>query len=189
VGPEESFDKIGATQFLALVEAGLREKDRLLDVGCGCLRGGRFSIMYLNKGNYFGVEPREDIVRAGIREEIGQDLVDMKNPTFKYNEDFDFSGFPQFNYVLVHSIFIHAGLEQIKACLEKVKSKMEMGGKILFTFKPGSHDNREAGWTYPNPVVYTSETIEALLKEFNLSFEPMDIDHPHQWVMSQKLDN
>ena len=48
---------MGATQFALLSALGLPEDDRLLDIGCGSLRGGRLFITYLAEGGYTGIEP------------------------------------------------------------------------------------------------------------------------------------
>ena len=190
VGPKVNFDVIGATQFSVLLWAGLRERNNLLDVGCGSLRGGRFCMMYLNPDKYFGVEPEEELVKAGIELEIGNDLVKLKKPIFKYNKDFDFSGFPQFNFILVHSIFIHAELEQIKTCLRRCKERLMDDGKILFTFLPGPEDSPKGEWEYPNTVRYKANTIEKIVSDLGLSFEFLQVpNHPHQWVLSKRLDN
>lgn len=64
VGPPEEYDLIGALQTSLLLAAGLEEKHRLCDVGCGSLRAGRMLIPYLRTGNYFGVEPEQWLVKA-----------------------------------------------------------------------------------------------------------------------------
>ena len=51
-----NWEKIGRLQFDFLKEAGLRPENRMLDVGCGTLRGGRHFIRYLNEGNYTGID-------------------------------------------------------------------------------------------------------------------------------------
>ena len=57
VGPPEYFDLITAMSFGLLSVLGLRERHRLLDIGCGSLRVGRVLIPYLGRGNYVGIEP------------------------------------------------------------------------------------------------------------------------------------
>ncbi|MGR3623740.1 hypothetical protein [Pseudophaeobacter sp.] len=55
VGPSRQYDFMGATQFCLLITLGLREDHKLLDLGCGPLRAGRFLMMYLAPGHYCGI--------------------------------------------------------------------------------------------------------------------------------------
>ena len=82
VGPPEDYDLIAAMAFNLLTTLGLRQHHSLLDIGCGSLRIGRLLIPYLNRGKYFGLEPNEWLVEEGIRRELGDTLVQIKQPTF-----------------------------------------------------------------------------------------------------------
>src|SRR5882757_741813 len=82
VGPPEDYDLIAAMTFNLLTTLGLRQHHSLLDVGCGSLRIGRLLIPYLNRAKYFGIEPNEWLVGEGIENEVGQDLVRIKRPSF-----------------------------------------------------------------------------------------------------------
>jgi SAM-dependent methyltransferase len=55
-------------QFRFLTSHGLRPQHRLLDVGCGTLRGGIPLIEYLQAGHYIGVEARPKVLEEGRRE-------------------------------------------------------------------------------------------------------------------------
>jgi len=46
------WEQIGQLQFDFLVNHGLEPNHKLLDIGCGTLRGGRHFITYLVPGNY-----------------------------------------------------------------------------------------------------------------------------------------
>ena len=48
------------------------------------------------------------------------------------------------------------------------------------TFIAGSEDCRVAGWTYPQCVSYTVETMAAIAREAGLSFRLLDWRHPRQ---------
>jgi len=67
VGSIEMYDSIGRSQFDLLLSLGLRPNHYLLDIGCGCLRGGRFYIPYLDPGHYFGESVRVYLGRADLR--------------------------------------------------------------------------------------------------------------------------
>jgi len=78
VGPPEDYDLIAAMTFSLLTTLGLRQHHSLLDVGCGSLRIGRLLIPYLNRGKYFGIEPAEWLVAEGIKQELGETVVQIK---------------------------------------------------------------------------------------------------------------
>src|ERR1700692_1582396 len=86
VGPPEDYDLIAAMTFNLLTTLGLRQHHLLLDVGCGSLRVGRLLIPYLNRGKYFGIEPNEWLVEEGIRQELGETVVQTKRPTFFFTD-------------------------------------------------------------------------------------------------------
>lgn len=45
VGPPAKYDVMGALQLSVLTSLGLRQEHKLLDVGCGSLRAGRFFLI------------------------------------------------------------------------------------------------------------------------------------------------
>lgn len=50
------WEALGKLQFDYLVANGLKPGHRLLDIGCGTLRGGRHFIRYLAPGGYTGID-------------------------------------------------------------------------------------------------------------------------------------
>ena len=122
VGSDDNYDLVGAMQFNLLTALGLREYHKLLDIGCGSLRAGRLFIPYLNRGGYCGIEPEKWLVEAGIQNEIGESMVEIKAPRFVYSYEFPATAFGEkFDYMVAHSIFSHASQEQILQCLKNVK--------------------------------------------------------------------
>jgi hypothetical protein len=47
------WEEIGTLQLSFLVSQGLARSDKLLDIGCGCLRGGVYLVGYLDPGKLF----------------------------------------------------------------------------------------------------------------------------------------
>ena len=62
VGLPQKYDLVAANQFCILTTLGLRENHKLLDIGCGSLRGGRLFIPYLLPNGYYGIEPEKWLI-------------------------------------------------------------------------------------------------------------------------------
>ena len=170
VGYEDKFDIIGAMQFNLLTSIGLREHHKLLDIGCGSLRAGRLFIPYLNSGNYFGIEPEKWLVAEGIRNELGLDILKIKNPKFIYEYDFPIFQFGEvFDFMLAHSIFTHAHKGQISQCFKNVHSCLTEYGLFVATFVAGDLDYEGNEWVYPTNCTYTEKTINHMAQNEGLS--------------------
>src|SRR6059058_309226 len=155
VGPPEDYDLIAAMTFNLLTTLGLRQHHSLLDIGCGSLRIGRLLIPYLNRGKYFGVEPNEWLVEEGVRRELGETLVQIKQPTFFFSDSPDAVARAKvsFDFVLAQSIFSHCGLDLIKSWLSAVSRSLASDGALVATFLPGEEDSPRTGWVYPECVI------------------------------------
>ena len=186
VGPPEDYDLIAAMTFNLLTTLGLRQHHSLLDVGCGSLRIGRLLIPYLNRGKYFGVEPNEWLVKAGIEHELGKELVQMKRPIFFFSDSPEtvVQAKVSFNFALAQSIFSHCGLDLIKGWLSAISRSLAHDGALVATFLPGEEDSLRTGWAYPECVNYRPATLERAAAEANLRFEILDWKHPRQtWAL------
>ncbi len=171
---------MGATQFALLCALGLRENDRLLDIGCGSLRGGRLFIPYLAPGGYAGIEPNQWLVEEGIAKQLGDDLVELKRPTFFYNERFDAPGQEPFAYIVAQSIASHTGPELTQALLAAVAGGLAPSGIAAITFIHGQPDSTEEGWKQPGIVRYRRRTVRRWLAQAGLSGVPLRWHHPRQ---------
>jgi len=177
VGPPEWYDLIGALQFRVLTDLGLRDTHYLLDVGCGSLRGGRLFIPYLLPGRYCGVEPQRHLVDAGMDQELGRDILEIKRPAFLFFDDFQLTQFGiRFDYILAHSIFTHAAQRQIGKCLAEARQCIVDDGLFVGTWFEGES---YAGDTWaPEGIAYTEYWMEKVANEHGWSFEVLDYDHP-----------
>ena len=93
VGAVQTYDLISAIQFNLLTNLRLREHHFLLDIGCGSLTGGKIFIPYLLPGRYFGIEPEQWLIEEGLKNELGQEIIHIKKPTFVNDRDFTLSIF------------------------------------------------------------------------------------------------
>lgn len=186
IGPRESYDLVSAMQFSLLTFLGLREHHSLLDIGCGSLRGGRLFINYLLPGRYFGIEPEKWLVEEGIKNEIGNDLIRIKKPVFRHDDDFILTAFNQnFDFLLAQSIFSHASQPQIKQCLSEAKKVMSKTSVFAATFVRGEQNYTGDKWVYPQCVTYTLEHMMQLAGEQGLSCKLIHWPHPghQQWLI------
>ena len=117
------------------------------DVGCGSLRAGRLFISYLDKGRYFGIEPNKWLVDEAIENNIGKDLVQIKEPRFDYNSDFSSDVFSEkFDFIIAQSIFSHTGNDLTRIALLNFKKSLRPDGIVVLTFIEGFHDFTGDGW-------------------------------------------
>src|SRR5437588_2856330 len=155
VGPPKWYDLIGASQFSLLCALGLREHHRLLDIGCGSLRGGRLFIPYLGGDGYTGIEPNRRLVEEGIEKNLGgQDLIALKTPKFHYNDQFDATGAEPFPFIVAQSIASHTGPAMTRKLLAAVATALAPSGIAAITFFHGTPDSTEEGWKDPGTTHY-----------------------------------
>jgi len=186
VGPPQDYDLIAAMTFNLLTTLGLRQHHSLLDVGCGSLRIGRLLIPYLNRGKYFGIEPAEWLVAEGIRQELGETVVQTKRPTFFFSDSPEtvVHAKVSFDFALAQSIFSHCGLDLIRGWLAAVSRSLADDGGLVATFLPSDEDSPRSGWVYPDCVSYRPATLERAAADANLRFEILDWKHPRQtWAL------
>lgn len=193
VGKKEFYDIMGAIQFSVLLREGLREKHSLLDIGCGSLRAGRFFMMFLNENNYYGIEPNNWLVDEAIKEEVGEDLLLIKKPSFNCNGEFKLNVFEKddFDFILAHSIFSHAALFQIDKCISEVSEILSGKGKFIFTFRHTANkeeENKSEEWTYPGGVNYMLFTIRSVLKKYRMNCHVMNVKSPggQIWIKAER---
>ena len=72
----ELYKKSRDFQIKFLKHVGLMPKDYLLDIGCGTLVGGIPIIHYLEKGHYYGIESRPNVLEEAKKELLESKLTD-----------------------------------------------------------------------------------------------------------------
>ncbi|HET9729780.1 MAG TPA: class I SAM-dependent methyltransferase [Acidimicrobiia bacterium] len=198
VGHKTRYDVMGATQFAALVALGLRETHYLCDVGCGSLRAGRFLIPYLEAGHYCGIEPREDVLQAGIAHEIGHDLVGLREPRFDHGTDFGLARFgTPFDFVLAQSVFSHTYRDLARVGLGGIADALAPGGLFVGTvyerfpvFLPAgtaAAPDSSSGWEYPGAVAYSWREWRSMLAEAGMVAKRLRWFHVRQsWFVAAR---
>jgi cyclopropane fatty-acyl-phospholipid synthase-like methyltransferase len=186
VGPPEKYDLVAAMQFNLLTHLGLREFHYLLDVGCGSLRAGRLFIPYLLPGHYYGIEPQAWLIEEGIKNELGREILQIKQPIFSHDSNFNCLQFNQkFDFVVAQSVFSHASQLQIHECLSQVGKCLQPNGVMAATFVEGTKDYQGEGWTYPDCVTYSVKQIKRIAAATGLTAKTIDWRHPNgqRWLL------
>ncbi len=198
VGPPKDYDLLGGLQLSLLLALGLREHHTVCDVGCGSLRVGRMLLSYLEPGRYFGLEPEEWVVRAAIEEELGDDFVARRRPTFRHTADYAVGGFDvRFDYVLAQSILSHTYADDAATLLTETSAGLEPSGLLVATFYPSRPSSRNplprgadnSGWRYPGNVAYEWTEMQEMAAAAGLRATLLDWPHPRQqWFLAARVD-
>jgi hypothetical protein len=140
-GPVKHFDTVGRYTFMTLLELGLSPHHSVLDVGCGCLRIGYWLIHFLDKDRYAGLEPNRGMLQAGMSVFLSANTIEIKQPKFASNDDFDLSVFDRnFDFFLARSVWTHAAPRQIETMLDGFIHCSNRGGIFLTSYLPATYD-------------------------------------------------
>jgi len=132
------WDEMGKLQFNYLLKHGLQPESRLLDFGCGALRGGLHYIRYLNAGNYEGIDISEDILKEG-RKFLKEANLETKNPALHLVNDlsFDCVNGKTFDFIIAQSVLSHMPLKEIETSFSNIKKVMKTTTIYFATFHDG----------------------------------------------------
>lgn len=140
-GPRRSFAAAGRKQMMALLHHGLSPDSKVLDIGCGSLRGGHWLIRFLDPGCYFGIEPNREMLEAGVEVLIGPEMLAAKRPTFSHRDDFSMEHFGEtFDLYVARSIWSHASKPQIETMLDGFVATAAPGATFLASYYAASEE-------------------------------------------------
>jgi len=130
------FEKTGRAELEALIRNGLNPWDKFLDIGCGAFCGGYWIMHFLDTGRYYGIEPNVDMFKKGLSYILEASLVELKQPQFDHNDQYDFSVFhTKFDYLFAQSIWTHAGKKDIEKMLDGFVQHTADKARFLTTIK------------------------------------------------------
>ena len=164
------WDEIGQLQFDFLLAQGLQPHDTLLDIGCGCLRGGIHFIEYLETGNYYGLDVNASLIKAAKRE-IKLARLNNKQPHLLVTDKFEIDQFQQqFDLMISISLFTHLPMNIIIRCMSEVQKHLTSNGKYYATFFVAPNSAHTAEITH-NPgemtTYYDSDPFHYSLEEIS----------------------
>jgi SAM-dependent methyltransferase len=188
------WEEIGQLQFDFIKAQGLMPEHKLVDIGCGAMRGGVYFVGYLRKGNYYGLDINASLIEAANLELKNLDLL-RKSPNLLVNDKFELSMFEtKFDYAIGVSVFTHLYLNNIMRCLVEVEKVLSPNGKFYASFfqSPGSaylkpilHSPGEVTTYYDyDPFHYSFSEMQYLAEVANLKVELVDDwSHPRNQKM------
>lgn len=192
------WEEIGTLQHEFMAARGLQPQNSLLDIGCGCLRGGVHFIRTLEPGNYFGVDISQSLLDAGYDVELKNADLQARMPrgNLVCLREFEFHRLARrFDFALAVSLFTHLPFNHIRLCLTRLAEAVKPGGIFFATYfelpenaplaEPYRHP---AGGitTHPAADPYHYRLIDMVYAARNLPWEIKIIDdfaHPR----SQKM--
>ena len=175
------WEEMGLKQFEFLVENGLKPHHKMLDIGCGTLRGGLHFIEYLDPGNYYGVDISEKAILHG-RQLLRDNALESKRPVLSVNQtgSLTFAEFDghKFDFLLAQSVFSHLKPEHIDECFANLGTAMSESGKFFFTFHPGESIRQRNKINFEYPPSFFADLGEKY--GFSLVDVSEQFQHPRQ---------
>ncbi|MEO7677468.1 MAG: class I SAM-dependent methyltransferase [Verrucomicrobiota bacterium] len=136
-----------------LKQAGLLPGHRLMDIGCGTLRGGTPLIEYLDAGNYCGLEARENVL-AEAKLELRDSGLERKRPTLVHSPRLaEINLGKSFDYIWAFSVLIHMNDQILDQCLQLAGKHLSAEGRFYGNANFG--DRSDGSWQ-GFPVVFRS---------------------------------
>lgn len=131
------WDEAGAWQVELMREEGLEPSHKMLDLGCGCLRGGVRFLEYLDPGHYFGIDCNASLLAAGLTIEVPALGLSARLPeqNLLCVSDYRAESFGvRFDFVLAQSLWTHLPAGEVERSLATVRPAVRPGGRWIATF-------------------------------------------------------
>jgi len=188
------WDELGLLQFEFLRSQGLQPHHRLIDVGCGALRGGIHFIRYLEPGGYHGIDVNASLIAAGERE-LKRAQLDGKGARLLVTNRFELGSFgTSFDFALAVSLFTHLPMNHIVRALCNVRGVLRPGAPFYASYfeapgkaclQPLDHSRGGVVTHYDDdPYHYAFEEIQYLASIADMQVERIgEWGHPRDQMM------
>jgi len=178
------WEVIGPLQFEFLTNKGMQPDHKMLDIGCGTLRGGIHCIKYLNSGNYYGLDISSKAIAFG-KDFVAKEGLSDKQPQLivSQNKDLKLEEFQgqKFDYIFAQSVFTHLKPEHITECFANVGKVMHKDTVFYFTYFKSKKYRQFNVKDFSYPFSF----FESLAQQFQFTIRDCsaDYDHPRKQVM------
>jgi SAM-dependent methyltransferase len=186
-GAAKNYGSRRAFQIKFLKNKGLKKHHRLLDIGCGNLRGGVPIIQYLEPGKYCGLDVRKIAIDDG-RLELKEKKLLKKKPELKLIRslgDTELDG--EFDVVWAFSVIFHLSDKILDECFGLVSRVLSENGWFCFNPNIGTQSEQKNRSWLEFPVVYrTTKFYEEMLAKhglyiWDIGFHPIS----REWLMAK----
>lgn len=138
VGPPRLWKKKRQFQIDYLLEQGLRPEHRVMDLGCGTLRGGIPIIDHVEAGNYYGIEVRSEVIAEAHRE-IRKSGLAHKAASLVIARNLGLLRLGvEFQYIWSFSVLIHMDDDEVAAAFDCVYANLGENGVFLANVNIGA---------------------------------------------------
>ncbi len=165
---------------------GLRPEHRMLDIGCGTLRGGRHFVRYLDRSNYTGIDISPACIEAA-KDLIENEKLQDRMPTLILNRERNmlFSEFKEktFDFILAQSVFTHLPEDIIQECFQNIGKCMHGETAFYFTYFQSDERQQIATKDFAYPWSFFCELAAA--SDFEATEMSEHYDHPRDQKMGR----
>ena len=149
VGPAHLWRMKREFQIDFLRRAGLAPSARLLDLGCGTLRGGLPLIAFLEPGHYTGVDVRAEVL-VEARAELREAVLEHKAPELVHARDLGaLTLAARFDVIWAFSVLIHLDDAVLEDALAFVARQLARGGAFYANVRTQGRDGTERWEEFP----------------------------------------
>lgn len=162
VGPAHQWKMKRRFQIGFLKKHGLSSQHRLIDIGCGTLRGGIPMIKLLDKGHYTGIEVREDVLELA-RDELRHAKLEYKEPNLIHCTGLSTLELEyQAEYIWAFAVLIFMDDDALNACLSFVSRHLAEGGVFYGNVNIGEAEqsSRQGFPIVKRPMKWYEQTAE-----------------------------
>ena len=190
VGPADLWEMKRNFQINFLQATGLKPHHRMLDFGCGTLRGGIPLIQYLHKGHYTGIDIRQEVMNEALVELTTANL-EHKTPQLEcYRDLSELDIQHEFDIIWAFSVLIHLEDHILKDTLAFISRHLTHDGAFFANVNIADHS--DGAWK-EFPVVY--RPLDFYMKAFtdcNFSVTDLgtlqDFGHQHPRLSKEAQD-
>ena len=182
------WDKSASRQLERLKRYGMQPHHTLFEFGCGQMRGGRYSVAYLQAGNFFGNDISPEVLKEANNVLELEGLKEKNASLFLTNNlSFDEVAGKKFDFIHAQSVLSHMPPEDIETLFKNVKKIMHKESQFIASFFLSKDDTIYPFHNMKNFAFPMNWLIEKG-KENNLVVELVETDSK-QKVMRVTLAN